>query len=124
MSAVFFADRHLVHPHILPVVEAARTGTKPAASGDPEQLQAGGVGGWLREVHRLVDGEARTENRRQEPEVERAALEVWRTGDHQRALEMLGAGGWAHAVATAARAPGEAALSPVSLGRPPGRRTW
>ncbi|MGW2112676.1 MobF family relaxase [Streptomyces sp. NPDC001948] len=83
------------------LTEAARTGTKLVAIGDPKQLQAVGVGGWFAEVHRLVDGEVLTENRRQENEAERAALEVWRTGDHQGALELLAAGGRVHAVATA-----------------------
>ncbi|MFI1472391.1 MobF family relaxase [Streptomyces wuyuanensis] len=89
------------------LAEAARTGTKVVAIGDPKQLQAVGVGGWFREVHRLVDGEVLTENRRQENEAERAALEVWRTGDHQAALELLAAGGRVHAVATADEARSE-----------------
>ncbi|WP_046780823.1 MobF family relaxase [Streptomyces yangpuensis] len=89
------------------LTEAARTGTKVVAIGDPKQLQAVGVGGWFREVHRLVDGEVLTENRRQENEAERAALEVWRTGDHQHALELLAAGGRVHAVATADEARSE-----------------
>ncbi|MFJ9079370.1 MobF family relaxase [Streptomyces sp. NPDC102278] len=83
------------------LTEAARTGTQIIAIGDPQQLQAIGVGGWFREVHRLVDGEVLTENRRQEVEAERSALEVWRTGDRQGALEMLAAGGRVHAVETA-----------------------
>ncbi|GLX41207.1 hypothetical protein Sros01_72800 [Streptomyces roseochromogenus] len=86
------------------LTEATRTGTKVIAIGDPQQLQAVATGGWFREVHRLVDGEVLTENRRQENEAERSALEVWRTGDHQGALEMLAAGGRVHAVATAAEA--------------------
>ncbi|MFE4265362.1 MobF family relaxase [Streptomyces sp. NPDC056883] len=86
------------------LTEAARTGTKLVAIGDPKQLQAVGVGGWFAEVHRLVDGEILTENRRQENEAERAALEVWRTGDHQAALELLAAGGRVHAVGTADKA--------------------
>ncbi|MFE0654091.1 MobF family relaxase [Streptomyces sp. NPDC059534] len=89
------------------LTEAARTGTKVVAIGDPKQLQAVGVGGWFREVHRLVDGEVLTENRRQEHEAERAALEVWRTGDHQHALELLAAGDRVHAVATADEARSE-----------------
>ncbi|MEF2530008.1 MobF family relaxase [Streptomyces sp. CS62] len=89
------------------LTEAARTGTKVVAIGDPKQLQAVGVGGWFREVHRLVDGEVLTENRRQENEAERAALEVWRTGDHQHALELLAAGGRVHAAATADEARSE-----------------
>ncbi|WP_331717664.1 relaxase domain-containing protein (plasmid) [Streptomyces xanthophaeus] len=89
------------------LTEAARTGTQIIAVGDPQQLQAMGIGGWFREVHRLVDGEVLTENRRQEVEAERHALEVWRTGDHQQALEMLAAGGRVHAVETADEARSE-----------------
>ncbi|MFE6085996.1 MobF family relaxase [Streptomyces virginiae] len=101
------------------LAEASRTGTKLVAIGDPKQLQAVGVGGWFREVHRLVDGEVLTENRRQEHEAERAALEVWRTGDHQRALEMLAAGGRVHAVATADEARSEMLMAWDEL-----RRVW
>ncbi|MEU6170195.1 MobF family relaxase [Streptomyces tanashiensis] len=101
------------------LTEAARTGTKVVAIGDPKQLQAVGVGGWFREVHRLVDGEVLTENRRQEHEAERAALEVWRTGDHQHALELLAAGGRVHAVATADEARSEMLMTWDEL-----RRAW
>ncbi|MFD5575187.1 MobF family relaxase, partial [Streptomyces cadmiisoli] len=101
------------------LAEAARTGTKLVAIGDPKQLQAVGVGGWFREVHRLVDGEVLTENRRQEHEAERAALEVWRTGDHQKALEMLAASGRVHAVATADEARSEMLMAWDEL-----RRVW
>lgn len=101
------------------LAEAARTGTKLVAIGDPKQLQAVGVGGWFREVHRLVDGEVLTENRRQEHEAERAALEVWRTGDHQRALEMLAAGGRVHAARTADEARSEMLMAWDEL-----RRVW
>ncbi|WP_331724052.1 MobF family relaxase [Streptomyces erythrochromogenes] len=86
------------------LTEAARTGTKLVAIGDPKQLQSVGVGGWFAEVHRMVDGEVLTENRRQENEAERQALEVWRTGDHQAAIELLAAGGRVHATGTAAEA--------------------
>ncbi|MER8237559.1 AAA family ATPase, partial [Streptomyces sp. NPDC094049] len=86
------------------LAEAARTGTKLIAIGDPLQLQAVGVGGWYAEVHRLVEGEVLTENRRQEDQAERAALEIWRTGDHQAALDLLAAGGRVHAAETAAEA--------------------
>ncbi|MFE0601694.1 MobF family relaxase [Streptomyces sp. NPDC058892] len=89
------------------LTEAARTGTKLVAIGDPKQLQAVGVGGWFAEVHRLVDGPILTENRRQENKAERSALEVWRTGDHRKALEMLAAGGRVHAVETADEARSE-----------------
>ncbi|MFF0486628.1 AAA family ATPase [Streptomyces sp. NPDC004435] len=83
------------------LTEAARTGTKLIAIGDPKQLQAVGAGGWFAEVHRLVDGEILTDNRRQEDAAERAALEVGRTGDHQTALDLLAAGGRVHAAETA-----------------------
>ncbi|MFE7268533.1 MobF family relaxase [Streptomyces sp. NPDC057592] len=83
------------------MTEAARTGTKVVALGDHLQLQAVGPGGWFREVHRIVRGLTLVENRRQEDAAERAALEVWRTGDHERALQMLAAGGRVHAAETA-----------------------
>ncbi|MFL4497573.1 MobF family relaxase [Streptomyces sp. VTCC 41912] len=83
------------------MAEAARTGTKVVAIGDHLQLQAVGVGGWFRETHRIVRGVTLRENRRQEDAAERAALEVWRTGDHHHALELLAAGGRVHAAETA-----------------------
>jgi len=83
------------------MTEAARTGTKVVAIGDHLQLQAVGVGGWFREVHRIVHGLTLTENRRQEDAAERHALEVWRTGDHRGLLELLAAGGRVHAAETA-----------------------
>ncbi|AZK98780.1 MULTISPECIES: MobF family relaxase [Streptomyces] len=83
------------------MAEAGRTGTKVVAIGDPKQLQAIGAGGWFREAHRLVHGLTLTENRRQEDAAERAALEVWRTGDHEQALRMLADGGRVHAAETA-----------------------
>ncbi|MFD3700703.1 MobF family relaxase [Streptomyces sp. NPDC058646] len=101
------------------MTEAVRTGTKLVAIGDPKQLQAVAIGGWFAEVHRLVDGEILTENRRQENEAERSALEVWRTGDHQKALEMLAAGGRVHAVETADEARSEMLTAWDEL-----RRAW
>ncbi|MEH0467204.1 MobF family relaxase [Streptomyces acidiscabies] len=83
------------------MAEAARTGTKVVAIGDHLQLQAVGVGGWFREVHRIVNGLELKENRRQEDAAERQALEIWRTGDHRLALELLAAGGRVHAAETA-----------------------
>ena len=80
------------------LTHAAATGTKVIAIGDPQQLQAIGPGGGFAEVHRLVDGELLTENRRQRDAGEQAALEVWRTGDREAALRMLAAGGRVHAV--------------------------
>ncbi|WP_164541052.1 MobF family relaxase [Streptomyces abyssomicinicus] len=101
------------------LTEAARTGTQVIAIGDPLQLQAVGVGGWFAEVHRLVDGLTLTENRRQLDAAERAALEVWRTGDHQAALELLTAGGRVHAVETADDARSEMLMTWDEL-----RRQW
>jgi conjugative relaxase-like TrwC/TraI family protein len=86
------------------MTEAARTGTKVVGIGDHLQLQAIGPGGWFREVHRLVHGLTLTENRRQEDAAERAALEVWRTGDHELALRMLAEGGRVHPAETAEEA--------------------
>jgi conjugative relaxase-like TrwC/TraI family protein len=86
------------------LAEAARTGTKLVAVGDPLQMQAIGAGGWFREVHRLVRGLTLTENRRQVDAAERAALEVWRTGDHEQALSLLADRGRVHAVETADQA--------------------
>ncbi|MFD4347435.1 MobF family relaxase [Streptomyces coelicoflavus] len=76
--------------------EAARTGTKVVCVGDHLQLQAIGPGGWFKETHRLVHGLTLTENRRQEDAAERAALDVWRTGNHELALRMLAEGGRIH----------------------------
>ncbi|MGP3737506.1 hypothetical protein ACTWJ9_30760 (plasmid) [Streptomyces sp. GDS52] len=45
-----------------------------------------------------------TENRRQEDAAERAALDVWRTGNHQLALRMLAEGGRVHPAETAEEA--------------------
>ncbi|WP_338672195.1 AAA family ATPase [Streptomyces sp. SCSIO 30461] len=83
------------------MTEAARTGTKIIAIGDHLQLQAIGPGGWFRETHYLVNGLTLTENRRQEDAAERAALDIWRTGDHELALRMLAEGGRVHAAETA-----------------------
>lgn len=86
------------------MTEAARTGTKVVAIGDHLQLQAIGPGGWFKEVHRLVHGLTLTENRRQEDAAERAALDVWRTGNHELALRMLAEGGRVHPAETAEEA--------------------
>ncbi|MFJ4013967.1 MobF family relaxase [Streptomyces sp. NPDC090026] len=83
------------------LTEAARTGTQVLAIGDPKQLQAVGIGGWFAEVHRLVGGLTLDENRRQRDDAERAALDIWRTGDHHKALQMLVAADRVHPAATA-----------------------
>ncbi|MFE7429795.1 MobF family relaxase [Streptomyces sp. NPDC057545] len=89
------------------MTEARRTGTKLVAIGDPQQLQAIGPGGWFKEVHRLVGGLVLTENRRQRNDAERAALEVWRTGDHEQALRILADTGRVHATESAIEAHGQ-----------------
>ncbi|MGW1088418.1 MobF family relaxase [Streptomyces sp. NPDC002596] len=86
------------------MTEAVRSGTKIVGIGDHLQLQAIGVGGWFREAHRLVHGLTLTENYRQEDAAERQALEVWRTGDHEQALNLLAAGGRVHAAGSAEEA--------------------
>ncbi|MFI0901829.1 MobF family relaxase [Streptomyces sp. NPDC020983] len=101
------------------LAEAARTGTKLVAVGDPLQLQAIGAGGWFKEVHRLVGGLTLTENRRQVDAAERAALEVWRTGDHEQALTLLADRGRVHAVETA-----EEALSQILTTWNEARTRW
>ncbi|MET8451661.1 MobF family relaxase [Streptomyces sp. NPDC005209] len=83
------------------LTEAARTGTKVIAVGDPQQLQAIGPGGGFAEVHRLVGGETLTVNRRQKDAGERAALEIWRTGAREQALNLLADRGRIHATDTA-----------------------
>ncbi|MGW1037854.1 MobF family relaxase [Streptomyces antibioticus] len=83
------------------LTEAARTGTQILAIGDPKQLQSVGVGGWFAEAHRLIGGLTLDENRRQRDTSERAALDIWRTGDHRKALELLAAADRVHPAATA-----------------------
>ncbi|GAA0924929.1 MobF family relaxase [Streptomyces thermoalcalitolerans] len=83
------------------LTEAARTGTKVIAVGDPQQLQAIGPGGGFAEVHRLVGGEILTVNRRQKDAGERAALEIWRTGAREQALHLLADRGRIHATDSA-----------------------
>ncbi|MET8221497.1 AAA family ATPase [Streptomyces hirsutus] len=99
--------------------EAARTGTKVVGIGDHLQLQAIGPGGWFKETHRLVNGLTLTENRRQEDAAERAALDVWRTGNHELALRMLAEGGRIHPAETADEARSQ--ILPPGAGRGPAR---
>ncbi|MFD4347388.1 AAA family ATPase [Streptomyces coelicoflavus] len=109
------------------LTEAARTGTQVLAIGDPKQLQAVGIGGWFAEVHRLVGGLTLDENRRQRDDAERAALDIWRTGDHRKALEVLAAAERVHPAATADEARSQMRRPPRRArqrraGAPPGRR--
>lgn len=80
--------------------EAARTGTKVVAVGDPQQLRAIGPGGGVAEAHRLLGGVVLKENRRQRDAVEREAAAVWREGEAGReaALTRLSQHGHVHAV--------------------------
>lgn len=71
------------------LTEAARTSTKVIAVGDPQQLQAIGPDGGFAEVHRMVGGETLTVNRCQKDAGEQAALEIWRTGAREHAVNLL-----------------------------------
>ncbi|MFC9498409.1 MobF family relaxase [Streptomyces sp. NPDC056982] len=96
-EAVMTDDRSLA----VLLTEAARTNTKVIGVGDPQQLQAIGPGGGFAEVHRLIDGETLTVNRRQKDAGERAALEIWRTGAREQALNVLADRGRVHATDSA-----------------------
>ncbi|RVU20807.1 hypothetical protein EOT10_25960 [Streptomyces antnestii] len=52
-------------------------------------------------MHRLVGGETLTTNRRQQDAGERAALEIWRTGSREQALNLLADRGRVHATDSA-----------------------
>lgn len=75
------------------MTEATRTGTKLVAIGDPQQLRAIGVGGAFKHIHQIVDGLSLTENYRQRDPVERAALQIWRTGQRATTVGMWSATG-------------------------------
>ncbi|ASR00835.1 hypothetical protein CGL27_49155 (plasmid) [Streptomyces sp. 11-1-2] len=64
--------------------EAARTGTQIIGIGDPLQSRRSGPAAGSRRLTGWSAGSPCTENRRQEDAAERHALEVWRTGDHDR----------------------------------------
>ncbi|SOD67455.1 conjugative relaxase domain-containing protein, TrwC/TraI family [Streptomyces zhaozhouensis] len=83
---------------------ATTTGTKLVLIGDPQQLQAVGVGGGFARAHELVGGLELSENRRQRDLVERAALADWRTGARTTALARLADHGHVHATTTATEA--------------------
>ncbi|GGU44706.1 MobF family relaxase [Streptomyces violascens] len=97
-EAVMTDDRALA----ILLTEAARTGTKVIGVGDPQQLQAIGPGGGWAEVHRIVGGARLTVNRRQQDQIEKAALEAWRTSPEgrERALQQLATGQRVHATDT------------------------
>lgn len=84
--------------------EANTTGTKFVLVGDPMQLRSPGVGGSFGAVHRVVEGVALIENRRQADEAERAALALWRDGDRKAALAAWSQAGRVHAATGAAEA--------------------
>lgn len=66
---------------------AAQSGTKILEVGDPKQLRGVGCGSMFAVVHRLVNGGALVENRRQVDADERAAIAAWRRGDYSEALD-------------------------------------
>ncbi|GGV45270.1 hypothetical protein GCM10010293_53180 [Streptomyces griseoflavus] len=70
------------------LTEAARTHTKVIAVGDPQHMRAIGPCGGFAEVHRLVGGETLTVNQHQKDAGERTALEIWRTGAREPALDL------------------------------------
>jgi len=76
---------------------AWRAGAKTVAVGDPQQLQAVGIGGVFAAIHRQVGGLTLTENRRQDDPLERRALEIWRAGNRPEALQTWADGQHIHA---------------------------
>lgn len=80
------------------VAAAEDNGTKLVMLGDPQQLRSPGVGGSFAAVHEIVKGLQLRDNRRQADEAEKAALAVWRTGDHAAALRRWARAGRIHAV--------------------------
>ncbi|MFJ9846286.1 MobF family relaxase [Kitasatospora sp. NPDC101155] len=82
------------------LAHAATTGTKVVLVGDEQQLQPIGIGGGFAAIHSVVQGLALTENRRQQTQVERDALAVWRTGGRSTALAQLADAGHVHATET------------------------
>ncbi|MFI6883690.1 MobF family relaxase [Streptosporangium canum] len=82
------------------LAHAAEVGTKVIGIGDPAQLQSPGVGGSFNAVHTLIGGLTLSANYRQQDEVERRALEIWRTGDRREALRTWAEHGRVHAATT------------------------
>jgi ATP-dependent exoDNAse (exonuclease V) alpha subunit len=76
---------------------AWKAGTKTVPVGDPQQLQAVGIGGVFAAIHRQVGGLTLTENRRQDDPLERRALEIWRAGNRPAALATWADGQHIHA---------------------------
>ncbi|MFX4293637.1 MobF family relaxase [Streptomyces bohaiensis] len=80
------------------LTHAEGTGTKVVAIGDWQQLKAVGVGGTFRAIHEQLGGAELNENRRQRSAGERIALQAWRDGQQQPALQQLAGIGRVHAV--------------------------
>jgi conjugative relaxase-like TrwC/TraI family protein len=76
---------------------ARQAGTKTVAAGDPQQLQAVGIGGTFAAIHRQIGGLTLTENQRQDDPLERRALDTWRAGNHPQALQTWAEGQHIHA---------------------------
>jgi hypothetical protein len=76
---------------------AWKAGTKTVLAGDPQQLQAVGIGGIFPAIHRQVGGLTLTQNQRQDDPAERRALETWRAGNRPTALQTWAAGQHIHA---------------------------
>ncbi|SDP97809.1 MobF family relaxase [Lentzea jiangxiensis] len=62
------------------------SGTKILEIFDPKQLRGVGCGSMVAVVHKMVDGGALLDNRRQTDEDERAAVAAWRDGNYVDAL--------------------------------------
>ncbi|MDX8140558.1 MobF family relaxase [Lentzea sp. BCCO 10_0061] len=65
---------------------AKDSGTKIVEIFDPKQLRGVGCGSMVAVVHKMVDGGALLDNRRQADEDERAAVAAWREGNYVEAL--------------------------------------
>ncbi|MFD9701288.1 MobF family relaxase [Lentzea sp. NPDC059081] len=65
---------------------AEASGTKIVEIFDPKQLRGVGCGSMVAVVHKIVDGGALLDNRRQADEDERATVAAWRDGNYTEAL--------------------------------------